>query len=212
MALQQLLTGARRHLTDSVALIAASTPGGALLENVVAGMSDDISLKTRFMIGGLYLAGLGGALGWGRDFSRRIFHITEKTKERYQQLHDMAYVAAVTLVLHPTLYFVAGSKEIKEIALATGFATVAAFATGGILGYSLDLFRDLTGYKSSTRIPEKIRNMPGKAKKAFAVAVFSASLGITGLIYYLTPDKTETIPPFPTQTETLEYYVNQELP
>ncbi|MFH1456317.1 MAG: L-alanine exporter AlaE [archaeon] len=193
MGLQKLLTGARQHVTDSVGLFVVSTPLGAFLENVLAGMSDEVSFKSRAIVGGLYLGGLGGIMGYFRDKSRKLFHVTDKTKEGYQQIHDMAYIATVTAIVNPLIYLGAGAKDAKEIALGTGFATLTALCTGGIMGYSVDLFRDLTGYKKSERIPQSISYARPYFKKSLAAGILTTSIGLAGLVYHLTPDQPEEI-------------------
>ncbi len=187
MGLSDLLQGARQHVTDSSALFAVSTPLGALLENVLTGMSDETSIKSRLIVGGLYFGGLGGILGYFRDRSRELFNITEQTKERYQQLHDMVYTAAATLALNPLIYIGAGIQNVKEITVATLLATGVSFFSGGVMGYAVDSFRDLTNYQSSLRIPEKVRKASPTLKKCLAGGIIAASVGLASLIYSLTP-------------------------
>ncbi|MBW3004827.1 L-alanine exporter AlaE [Candidatus Woesearchaeota archaeon] len=187
MGLQDLVNKTRQHVTDSAALFAVSTPCGAFLENVLAGMADEVSLKSRLIVGGLYLAGIGGALGYGRDISKKLCSITDETKERYQQIHDMVYIGAATVVVNPPIYIAAGAKDFKEIAIGTLCAAAVACASGGIMGYSVDLFRDLTGYKPSSRVPKKVQKARPSLKKALAAGVFTAAMGLAGLVYYITP-------------------------
>ncbi|HII89036.1 TPA: hypothetical protein HA253_05575, partial [Candidatus Woesearchaeota archaeon] len=59
----------RRHLTDSVAYAVVSTPLGALSETVLLdlvlkGVSDEVSVRSRLIVAGLYFVGFGGALGY----------------------------------------------------------------------------------------------------------------------------------------------------
>ena len=187
MELSDLLKGARQHVTDSSALFAVSTPVGAFFENVLTGMSDETSIKSRLIVGGLYLGGLGGILGHLRDRSRERFNITEQTKERYQQIHDMAYIAATAFVLNPLIYIGAGTRNVKEIAVATLLATGFSFFSGGVMGYAVDLFRDLTNYQSSLRVPEKVRNASPTLKKCLVGGILVASVGLASLVYSLTP-------------------------
>ncbi len=75
------------------------------------------------------------------------------------------------------------------------------------MGYSIDLFRDLTNYKPSKRIPKRIRNANPNLKKALAVGLIAGSVGLAGLIYQLTPDKKEEIIMPVAQTESIEEIV-----
>ena len=126
-----------------------------------------------------------------RDRSRSLLHITEHTRERYQQLHDMVYLAAATLVVNPLIYLGSGEQDYKKIATASIVATGIAMVSGGVMGYSVDLFRDLTNYTPSHRVPEKIRNARPWVKKTLAVGLVTASVGLAGSVYYLTPDVPE---------------------
>ncbi len=193
MNLQKLLTGARQHVTDSVGLFVVSTPFGAFFENVLAGMSDEVSLKSRVIVGGLYLSGLGGAIGYLRDHSRKLFHVTDQTKERYQQIHDMAYLGVVTAAVNPLIYLGAGARDPKEIVVGTAFATATALGVGGVMGYSVDLFRDLTGYEKSERVPQRISNARSSLKMSLAAGIVATSMGLAGIVYQLTPDEPEEI-------------------
>lgn len=208
METRTILRGARQHLTDSLGCIVVATPLGALFENVMAGMSDEVSLKSRLIAGGLFLGGLGGVFGKGRDLSRKLLHITEETKEIYQQAHDMVYLAGMTAVVNPLIYIGAGARDPKEIAIATASATFVALCSGGLMGYSVDLFRDLTNYETSLRLPEKIRNAKSSIKQAAAVGIVAASIGAAGTIYALTPDKPKENTNIPqNKTTVLENYI-----
>ena len=104
MDTQKLLHRIRQHVTDTVGFLVFATPTGAFQENVLSGMSDEVSFKSRMIVGGLFLWGLGGILGYGRDLSHQKFNITSETREVYQQMHDMAYLAATTILLNPFIY------------------------------------------------------------------------------------------------------------
>src|SRR3989344_4326364 len=88
------------HLVDSTALLAESTPIFAAFETGLAGMSDEISMNARLFATGLtYLGGMGIAYSKGRDFYRKIFKITDKTRERVQSLNDAAYTGLFNLAV-----------------------------------------------------------------------------------------------------------------
>lgn len=70
------------HVIDSTALLAASNPIYSVFETCIAGMSDSVSINARLVATGLSYLGMGTMFARGRDFSRRLFKITDKTKER----------------------------------------------------------------------------------------------------------------------------------
>lgn len=206
MDLEKIVDKGKQHLIDSTALFVVSTPVAGFLENVLSGMSDEQSLKSRIIVGGLYLSGLGGALGYFRDKYRKLMKITEKTKEKYQQMHDMLYVGVATLIVNPMIYVSAGVEDFKQVATASGFAALLAGTVGGVMGYSIDLYRDLANYKKSERIPRRISKLGKHAKKILGAGIFATSMAITGLIYHLTPDER-----FENEEHTLEFnYVEKE--
>ena len=203
----------RRHLTDSVAYAVVSTPLGALSETVLSdlvlkGVSDEVSVRSRLIVAGLYFVGFGGALGYIRDVSKRTFHITETTKERYHQLYGMAYLASLAVIFNPLIYLGAGSRDFKEIATATGLAMGVSFIHGGWSDYAVSLFRDLTGYEPSVRVPERLSRARGGVKVAVAGALVAASIGLTGLVYKLTPDTEQSSVPSisSSEIETVEHH------
>lgn len=205
----------RQHLTDAVAYTAIATPLGALSETVLSdfvleGVSDEVSLRSRLIVAGLYFGGMAGVLGHIRDVSKPLFHITETTKERYHQLYGMVYLGGLALIFNPLIYFGAGSRDLKEVATATGIAMGVSFVHGGWSDYAVALFRDLTGYEPSVRIPERLSHARPGVKVAVAGALVAASLGLTALVYQLTPDAQTPVqqPPASSATETLSIDFN----
>ncbi len=201
MSIEKIIRSTRQHLTDSLSIVAVSVPLFSFLDNVVVGMSDEHAIKTRLIAAGICFGGIGGLLGYGRDLSKRALKITTETEERYQQLHDMTFMAASSLVLNPLLYLGSGNRDFKEIATGTALAVVVGFVSGGLYGYALDLFRDLTNYEASERIPPRIHNLPHKTKGALATGIVAVSIGSAGVIYHLTPDCPNDISNPTTKTE-----------
>ncbi|KKR01798.1 MAG: hypothetical protein UT26_C0032G0007 [Microgenomates group bacterium GW2011_GWC1_39_12] len=177
------------HLVDSTAILTESTPLFAAFETLAVGMSPEVSMNTRMIAAGSAYAGLGYIYGKGRDISRRLFRVTDKTSERYQHLHDSLYSGAFNLVLAPTIYFFAGEKDISKIAVGTACAIGLGSVNGGPIGYSIDLFRDLTGIKKSERIPKILRRQNSKVKKSLVALLVGGAIATTTGIYGLTADK-----------------------
>ncbi len=181
----------RNHIIDSTTMLTESTPIYAAYEKLLVGMSDDVSINARVYAAGLLYGGLGFALAKGRDLSRNMFKITDKTKEIIQISHDFAYLAAFNLVTSPLLYYASGSRDPLEIAWGSALAVGVGAANGIPLGYAVDLFRDLTGIKKSERVPTKIRNLGSKTKRGLATLALAGSIVLTAGIYAITPDKIE---------------------
>jgi len=180
------------HFIDTTALLAESTPVYAAFETKLAGMSDEISINARLFAAGLsYFAGMGWAFARGRDLSRKLFKIKDETNEGLQYSHDTGYCAAFNLVLAPPIYYASGSRDLTEIAIGTGAAMVFSLVNGWPLGYSVDLFRDLTGLNECNRpsYPDIIKRQTPRIKKTLAGLLVIGAIALTAGIYALTPDQ-----------------------
>lgn len=171
------------HLVDSTAILTESTPAFAAYETFIAGMSPEISMNTRLIASASAYAGLGYLYGKGRDISRKIFKITDKTNERIQQLHDSFYTGAFNSVVGPLFYLTAGETDAKKIAIGTACGIALGAVNGGPMGYAVDLFRDLTGLKESERIPELVRKQNSKIKKGLVALLVGSAIALTSAIY-----------------------------
>ena len=188
----------KQHLVDATGLVALSTPVFSVLETQVAGISSEASKDSRLFGAGLLYAGWASVYSKGRDLSRSIFGITDESKERYQEMHDALYGTAFSLTTSPPFYYLAGVRDWKEIAWATGISTAYGLCAGIPSGYIIDVFRDLAGIEDSHRTPLLLKKQKSSVKKAVIAAVLGASLAATAGIYALTPntpaeDKTERI-------------------
>jgi len=179
------------HLVDSTAIIVESTPGLAVFETGIAGMSDEVSISARIFAAGLVYLGIGSAFAKGRDLSRKLFKITDATKDRIQGLHDAAYSGAFTLVSAPLIYVASGARNINEIAIGTAVATGFGLVNGAPVGYAVDLFRDLTGLKDCDRpsYPALLKRQTPRTKKGLAALLTAGAMVLTAGIYSITPNK-----------------------
>ena len=187
-----LIENLKYHLVDSTALLAESTPVFAAFEKGLAGMSDEVSITARLLATGLtYFGGMGLVYAKGRDFSRKLFKITEKTSEKKQSIHDALYLTAFNGVVSPLFYLASGARNIDEIAIGTGASMVLGLFNGAPMGYSIDLFRDLTGLKNCERpsYPNFLKRQSNKAKKGLAALLIAGSLALTAGIYKVIDDK-----------------------
>lgn len=179
----------KKHIVDTTALLSSTNPFYGLLEKTVYGMSNETSINARVNIAKMSYLGLGLIFAKGRDLSRKLFNISDKTKESTQTVHDGLYSSAFNAALGPILYTLSGSQDWKEITVATLGNIVLSFPTGIVAGYAIDAARDLTGIEESIRIPKSVRNINPNLKKTIVAVLVGASLGLMALIYSFTPDK-----------------------
>ena len=175
------------HLVDSTAILAESTPVFAVFETQIAGWSNELSINARLIAAGItYFAGTGYIYGKGRDLSRRLFNIGDETTEKVQALHDAVYLAAFNLVIAPPIYFAAGARDLKQIAIGTATVMAVALVNGGPLGYAVDLFRDLAGLKECRRPSYRfLKKQTPRVKRVLVVLLTAAAVAVTGGIYAL---------------------------
>lgn len=186
------------YASDTTAMLTESHPVFTAFEVGVAGMSNAMSINARLIATAVAFGGIGYVYGKGRDFSRKVFKITDETKERKQHFHDIAYTAAFNLVISPPMYIasqlLAGEDlDFKKIAIGTASATAFGAVNGSPMGYSVDAFRDLTGIKECNRksYPKFIKKQSPGIKKTIATGLVAASIGAMSLIYSANPNKIE---------------------
>ena len=176
------------HIVDTTALNTAANPIIGGLEVTAYGMSEDVSLNARLFASVVGYLGVASLLSRGRDLSRSIFKINDKTKEKVQQIHDGAFIAAFNAFFAPIMYAYSGETDFKKIVYGT-LGVIGATAILG--GYSIDVFRDLTGLKDCERssYPDLIKKNKPSLKKGLAAFLVGASIAINAGIYALTPNK-----------------------
>lgn len=176
------------HVVDSTSGVVSTTPIFAGLETIVLGMSNEVSINARLLATGLSYIGFGSLIAKGRDIYRKRLNINDKTKERTQQIHDSLYGGLLNLLTTPLFYYASGARNLKEIIGGTLMGIGFGLAAGGLIGYIIDMGRDLTGIKESARVSEYIRNKNPRFKLSLAAAITAASIALTGAIYKLNSD------------------------
>ncbi|MEK6829702.1 MAG: hypothetical protein AABY15_06290 [Nanoarchaeota archaeon] len=192
--IQKAKDNLKTHFVGSTALLAASTPIFAVVETMGLGMSNEVSLNARLLAAGLTYGGLGFLAVKGRDSYRKFLKITDKTKERTQQIHDSVYGGLWNLAIAPPFYYAAGVRDIEQIAGGTAIGILFGLTSGGLMGYAIDTYRDLTGIKESARVPESIRNKSSKFKLGLAAAITATSIALTAGVYGITNEKKQEMP------------------
>jgi hypothetical protein len=192
---QKVKANFKDHLASSTAVNVVATPTLALFETYGVGMSDDLSINARLLGIGVVYAGIGYLVSKTRDLSRRLFKIYDTTKEQIQIVHDAAHLVAFNAVTGPFFYLAAGSRDWKEILAGTATVCALSIPMGPAMGYTIDLFKDLTGIKGSKRVPEVIRRQPGKVKKTLFALTTAAALALTAGVYLTTDEGNVTDTP-----------------
>ncbi len=194
MNFRKVREGLKYHLVDTTALLTASNPIYSGTETLITRMSDGISINARLIASGIAYLGVGFVFARGRDLSKKLFKINDRTKELVQYSHDIAFTATMNLVFAPLIYLASGETDIKKITIGTGAVMAFSAITGGPMGYAVDVFRDLTGLKKCERksYPSLIKKQRSSVKKGLAALLVGTSIATMAGIYALTPNRNET--------------------
>ncbi len=155
-------------------------------------MPVDVSIDSRFTIAGISYTFMGPMFARGRDFSRKKFGITNESSETKQFVHDTVYTGTFNLILAPLIYLSMGSN-LKQAIIGGISAAVLSPVMGPVMGYSIDVGRDLTGLKECERktYPEEIRRQKPIVKKGLAGLLVAGSLVTMAGLYAIAPNKGE---------------------
>ncbi|MBS3167868.1 hypothetical protein J4216_01970 [Candidatus Woesearchaeota archaeon] len=196
--LEKLTFGLKRHIVDTIGMLTFTNPVYGTIE-IVSGMSNEVARGVRYAVATTCFLGLGYLVSAGRRISRRIFNIKEDSSERLQSFHDVAYMSALNIILNPALYALGGETDPEKIVISTGISTIVGAFTGPFIGYSIDLYEDLTGIQKCERpsYPNLLRDMKLRNKKFLAVGVTAASLSLLSGVYslnsYFRPEQTQVL-------------------
>jgi len=187
--IEKVREGLKYHLVDTTAILTPTNPAFSAMEIWVSGMTDQVSIKSRLTVAALSYAGFGSIYSKGRDLSRKIFHISDKTKERIQTFHDSTYTFAFNLALMPPIYLLMGSNLKQALIGGVSGAFMGTFF-GPVMGYSIDVARDLTGLQDCERdaYPNSVKMQKPFIKKGLAGLLTAGSIAAMAGIYALTPD------------------------
>jgi len=174
-----------KHVVDTTALNTTANPLLGSLEVTLFQMTDDNSLDARLFATKWGYLGLAAAFSKGRDVSKNYFNITDESNERDKKAHDAKYAIAFNTVFAPIMYW--GEPDIGKFAAGVGTVMALSPFLGMVGGYSIDVFRDLTGLENSERVPNLIQKQRPSIKKGLAAFVTAASVAIMVGIYAWTP-------------------------
>ncbi|VVB79499.1 Uncharacterised protein [uncultured archaeon] len=178
----------KKHLVDSTAVMTVATPVMAAVEKFNQHpLATQTSINSRLLAIGLTYAGFGSLFTWLRGHSRNMFGITPESTEKAKKFHDIAYSLAYGVVTTVPFYLIAGARGEQDVGWNTFYNVAAMGATGWLLGYSVDAFRDFFNVEPSERLPQVIQQFSPREKKGLAALAVTASLAITGLAYNLAP-------------------------
>jgi len=195
----------KQHVIDTTAMLTESNPAYCFFEVGISGMSDEHSIKSRFIVAGMAYGGLGFAYARGRDLWKRVFKITDQTSEKKQFVHDSLYNGLFSATVSVPIYLLSGVRDPKELAIATGCSIAFGAVNGVPQGITTDIYRDLTGIEKCERkiYPEYVRRQSLRTKKALAVGLATASISVMALMYFVTNDD-------PVQEQTVNYNTLEE--
>ncbi len=178
--------GIVKHATDCTALLVSSNPIYSIMETMISGMSNAVSIKSRLTVAAMTYLGMGSIFSLGRDVSNRVFHIDGNSSELKRGAHDALYTAAFNLAITPPIYLSQGA-DIKQAIVGGVTAAVAGPVLGPILGYAVDIGRDLTGLGNCDRAlyPDCVKRQSSTIKKGLAALLTAGSIGAMAGVYFL---------------------------
>lgn len=177
------------HAVNSLAQLSLATPIFALYETIMANMSIEQSMNTRYWAAVITFAGVGYLDAKVRDYVRKKFNVTDQTKVKTQKKIDRR-TKMIFNTARAGLTYLLGLKgrDPTKLLRGVGLGVLYGKFFGASSGYMMDLYQDLSGLKESKRIPEKIQNLKSSTKKLLMAGLIVISIGTTAGIY-------KTIPP-----------------
>jgi hypothetical protein len=181
---EKYMSKIKGHIVNSTAILAVTTPVYAGLETLISGMTNEASINARTLAAATIYGGLGFVIAKGREIYQGILDI-DKTSERLIRSHDRKYAFLFNIASSPFFYWLAGSKNLKEIAIGSVGAGLVGYVTGDKMGYAMDAYKDLVGIEKSERLPIVVSKLNKKNKLLLAASLTALSLGTTYGIYQL---------------------------
>jgi hypothetical protein len=199
----------KNNAVDSTGMMIESNPLFSAVEVGLVHYTDMASINARLFFTASAYLGIGFLYGKGRDASRKLFHVTDQTKEWKQHVHDIGYTAAFNVIAAVPIYAasqaVAGEDiDMTKVFVGSGLSTVIGALNGSPMGYFVDVVRDLTGVRECKRksYPVFLKEQSSPVKKLVLGGLAAASIGLMATVYSITPDQNPgTIPQNGIKTE-----------
>lgn len=184
MTLDKIINATKNYFVDTTGSVLASIPIYATIETFVAGMNVEVSLESRIKIVTIRYCGLGMVYAKGRDLSRKIFKIEKESSETKKIIHDSVFTSAFNFPI-ATLFYLSSGASTGQALIASACNGLFGMISGPIMGYNIDVFRDLMGTRNSERTPSFIKNIGKSKKKLIAAGLILTSLLATAGVYTL---------------------------
>jgi len=175
----------KKHASNTTAMVSFSWPITTGIEKIAAHMSTPVSLKSRALNTVLMYAGLS-KLKELRDYSLRRTGCDTKGK-RIRALHDVCFAIPIAGVVKPVIYLASGETDPAKIAIGTLGTMGMAALLSPAMGLYVDVFNGLTGAEKYECMPDLLERSTSKTKKRIVSLALAASIGLTSLVYSLTP-------------------------
>ncbi|MDO8508544.1 MAG: hypothetical protein Q7S27_02565 [Nanoarchaeota archaeon] len=187
MSIKKCEAWTKYTIVPAVAISTVTLPLMAAIEKL-AGFTTEASINARKVAFFLGLGGYYSLLAKGRDYSQKKFKPTNI------KLHDRLYFGMCGLLSLPAIYLPAKyisqqmgitPPDFWSHTTTTAFSAGVGIFAGNMIGYSIDIFRDLTGIKKSERKlpPPYIKNAKQPIKHMIAASLFSSSIILMAGIY-----------------------------
>jgi len=183
--------GLNYHLVNTTALVTVSNPAYCIADLYFTQISHAQSVGAKISGSGMAYAGLGLITMGGLTLSRKAFRVTNKSNEWIQWIHDTLYMATISALLAPVIYSFSGTTNTSDLRDVAWNGFLIGGTSGGLIKYTENAFRDLTGLEDSDRAsyPNFLKRQNPVMKKSLACLIAAASIGFMSLAYSLTPDK-----------------------
>lgn len=204
---KKLTRAVAKNVTDSTALLLVASPIQAVADTFILegigktldalninymnmmSMTNENSINAKFGVAGITYLGAGWLYGRLRQVSRKAFGITDKTKERTQWLHDWIYTTAFSSGVLAGGYIYSQENDWWKIGSALAISAITQTVRGPLIGYSIDCYEDLLGFRECNRVtyPQTIKHSNRKIKVGVAILGIAASIALMAGLYSLTP-------------------------
>jgi hypothetical protein len=172
-----------RHLVESSAAAMVFMPTYATLEHIFSNMSWGESFNARKLGILVTFAGLGKGIALGRNLYQRLAHVDTNNNWAVKR-HDRIYGVIFNTFVSPPYYLLVGIDDPAKIVAGTiTTAIFGYFPQGEILGYALDVSRDITGIEESNRTPAFIKSMTSTQKAFVPIIAGAAAMAATELVW-----------------------------